>query len=102
MRPTILLLTLLATAHLLSPTLRVRAQTSDANETTQALHALFDAEWEYTMEQNPTWASTLGDRRWNDRWDDDSMEAILKRREHTMQSLTRLNSIDRAKLSAAD
>jgi uncharacterized protein (DUF885 family) len=93
---------MLLAASLFSPLLCVSAQTSDAGETTKALHALFDAEWEYTMEQFPTYASTLGDRRWNDRWDDDSMEAIRKRREHTGETLARLNGIDRAKLSTAD
>ncbi|HEX8772786.1 MAG TPA: DUF885 domain-containing protein [Pyrinomonadaceae bacterium] len=83
--------------------LTVRAQTSaNANESTRALHALFDAEWDYTMEQNPTFASTLGDRRWNDRWDDDSLEAILKRQAHTTETLARINKIDRAQLSTAD
>jgi uncharacterized protein (DUF885 family) len=72
------------------------------NEATRALHALFDAEWEYTMEQNPTYASTLGDRRWNDRWDDDSLEAIRKREAHAAELLTRLNRIERARLSPAD
>ena len=41
-----------------------------------ALHAFFEAEWNYEMEQNPTRASSLGDRRWNDRWGDNSQEAI--------------------------
>ncbi|MFN2509122.1 MAG: DUF885 family protein [Chthoniobacterales bacterium] len=68
----------------------------------KALHAFFDAEWDYTMEQNPTWASSLGDRRWNDRWDDDSLEAIRKREEHAKDALVRLGKIERAKLSPAD
>src|SRR4051812_45494282 len=40
---------------------------------TAALHNLFDAEWEYSMQQNPTFASFLGDRRFNDKWDDVSL-----------------------------
>jgi uncharacterized protein (DUF885 family) len=105
MRATNLLLTVLVAAMLLCPhaTAQNGAQnTARNNETTRALHALFDAEWEYTMEQNPTYASTLGDRRWNDRWDDDSLEAIRKREAHAAELLTRLNRIDRAQLSPAD
>src|ERR671919_1576624 len=71
-------------------------------ETTKTLHAFFEAEWDYQMEQNPTQASSLGDRRWNDRWRDDSLDAIRKRHEHTRDALVRFNKIDRAKLSSAD
>ena len=45
----------------------------------QVLHDLFTAEWDYDMQQSPEWASTLGDRRWNDRWPDDSLEAFARR-----------------------
>ncbi|HEX8141265.1 MAG TPA: DUF885 domain-containing protein [Pyrinomonadaceae bacterium] len=100
MRAINLLLTLAAIVSL-SP-LTARGQSDNANETGRALHALFAAEWDYTMEQNPTWASTLGDRRWNDRWDDDSLEAIRKRQAHTTEALARLKKIDRSRLSAAD
>ncbi|HEV3408737.1 MAG TPA: DUF885 family protein, partial [Chthoniobacterales bacterium] len=73
-----------------------------ANETAKALHAFFEAEWDYQMEQNPVRASTLGDRRWNDRWEDDSLEAQRKREEHAKDALARFGKIDRAKLSPAD
>ncbi len=69
---------------------------------TKALHAFLEAEWEYALEQNPTFASSLGDRRWNDRWNDVSLEAVQKRQEHTRAALERLQGIDRAKLSPAD
>lgn len=72
------------------------------SDAAKALHALFDAEWEYTMEQNPTWASSLGDRRWNDRWEDASLDAVRKREDRTKDALVRLNKIDRSKLSVAD
>jgi hypothetical protein len=35
---------------------------------------LLEAEWNYTMEQAPAWASSLGHRRWNDRWEGLSLE----------------------------
>jgi len=68
----------------------------------QKLHALFDAEWEHTMEHSPTWASQLGDRRWNDRWSDVSLAAIEREHARDQQVLTQLAKIDRAALSPAD
>ena len=98
MRLTILFLSAMLVMGGLS--LKARAQQGDPNA--RALHALFDAEWDYQMEQNPTLASALGDRRWNDRWEDVSLDAIQKRQQHRQETLTRLKQIDREKLSAAD
>lgn len=72
------------------------------SSTAKALRDLFDREWEYQMEHNPTRASSLGDRRWNDRWPDVSLAAIQKRREHGLAVLADLTKIDRSQLSAAD
>jgi uncharacterized protein (DUF885 family) len=70
--------------------------------TTKALHALFDREWQHDLQENPTRASQLGDRRWNDRWPDRSLAAIQRSHEHNVQVLKDLGQIDRSKLSAAD
>jgi uncharacterized protein (DUF885 family) len=77
------------------------AQTKDAGPDKE-LTAFFEAEWNYEMEQNPGRASSMGDRRWNDRWSDQSLEAIKKREEHATDALARLKKIDRAKLSEPD
>ena len=69
---------------------------------TKALHDLFDREWEYQMEHNPTRASTLGDRRWNDRWPDLSLKAIEERHSNTNDVLRGLAAIDRSNLSPDD
>ena len=87
---------------LLPISLQMTARDSSANQATKALQALFDAEWDYTMEQNPTWASQLGDRRWNDRWEDTSLAAIEQRHGHASDVLARLKKIDRRKLSPKD
>ncbi len=72
------------------------------NEATAALHKLFDSEWDYQMEEYPTWASRLGDRRWNHLWEDRSLEAVAKRPRHNIEVLARLRSIDRNILSPSD
>jgi uncharacterized protein (DUF885 family) len=72
------------------------------NEATKALHELFAAEWDYQLEQYPTWASRLGDRRWNDRWADESLEAIDRRNRHYVEVLIQLGSIKREELAPAD
>ena len=93
----------IATAVLLvPPLLQAQPSPTPASPASKALHSFFDAEWEYAMEQNPTWASSLGDRRWNDKWEDASLEAIRKREEHMRDAVSRLAKIDRAKLSPAD
>lgn len=66
------------------------------------LHALFDEEWEWTLRENPTYASYLGDPRYNDRWTDVSIEAIERRHQHRIDTLKRLAEIDQTALSPAD
>src|SRR5215831_13181578 len=68
----------------------------------KALHDLFAAEWDYRMQQEPDFASELGDRRWNDRWPDDSLEAFARRSQHNQDVLARLAKIDRNGLAPAD
>lgn len=76
-------------------------QAQDA-ASTKALQDLFAREWEYGLQENPTRASQLGDRRWNDRWRDVSVEAIKRRHAHARGVVAELAKIDRSKLSAAD
>jgi uncharacterized protein (DUF885 family) len=66
------------------------------------LHRLFDEEWEWTMQQSPTFASMLGDRRFNDRWEDAGLEAFERRQQHRLDAVKRLTAIDHARLTPAD
>ncbi len=66
------------------------------------LHALFEEEWEYVLEENPHWASRLGDRRWNDRWPDVSLAATERQHQHRQEVLERLEAINTEALSEAD
>ncbi|HKO96933.1 MAG TPA: DUF885 domain-containing protein [Pyrinomonadaceae bacterium] len=91
--------TILAIAFLFITSLSSFAQDT---ATTKALHDLFDREWESDLQQSPTRASQLGDRRWNDRWTDLSLAAIKARHEHDQVVLQQLAKIDRSKLSSSD
>ncbi|MFL6255135.1 MAG: DUF885 domain-containing protein [Pyrinomonadaceae bacterium] len=73
-----------------------------AGSTAAVLNRLFDEEWEWTMREFPTFASTLGDRRYNDRLNDVSLAAAERRQQHRQQTLARLGKLDRARLDAAD
>jgi uncharacterized protein (DUF885 family) len=75
---------------------------ADNKEGGKALNDFFEAEWNYQMEQSPVRASFMGDRRWNDRWGDQTLEAIRRREEHTKETLVRFETIDRSQLSPAD
>ena len=55
--------------------------------------------WEWEMRENPVWASQMGDRRWNDRWGDGSLEAIARRHDELQSFLRRLRLIDSSRLS---
>lgn len=69
---------------------------------TKSLYALFDSEWEWSLRENPTLASYLGDKRYNDRWNDVSLEAVSRRQKHLAETLTKLQQIKRAELSVKD
>src|SRR5260370_1208779 len=75
------------------------AQSSSA---AKALHDLFAADGDYDIEHSPEWASDLGDRRWNDRWSDESVESYAHRNLHSQEVLAKLAKIDRGGLAAAD
>ena len=84
--------------------LAIYAQTanSNKNEATKQLYALFDSEWENGLRSNPTFASYLGDKRYNDKWRDNSLVAFEKRNDENKAALEKLNKIDRSQLSVGD
>ena len=83
----------------LLPTLAAAAPDPKA---TQALHALFDADWERQLQENPIGASFLGDDRYNDRWPDLSPAAIAASEQAVRDSRAKLLAIGRDGLSDAD
>jgi uncharacterized protein (DUF885 family) len=74
----------------------------DANASTQALHRLLDAEWEWQLAQFPERATTIGDHRYDDRLTDRSPAAVAARREHHRERLAAVRAIDRARLRGED
>lgn len=68
----------------------------------QNLYALFDSEWQWTLENAPTFASYLGDKRYNDRWNDVSLEALNRLQQHNIETLEKIKKINRAALSEKD
>ena len=60
---------------------------------------LLDEVWAWQLAENPMFASELGDRRYNDRWSDQSVAAIERRQEETRAFLRRVYAIDRSALS---
>lgn len=63
---------------------------------------LLDEHWEWQMLENPVRASRMGDRRWNDRWNDNSLEAIERRHGEQQKFLRRLRLIDSTQLTETD
>jgi uncharacterized protein (DUF885 family) len=66
------------------------------------LHQLFDDYWETVLRESPTWATFLGDSRYNDRLEDASAAGILRRRQQSEDFLHRLEAIDSASLAEND
>jgi uncharacterized protein (DUF885 family) len=60
----------------------------------KALNDLLAEHWEYKLSSSPLFASFLGDKRWNDKLDDFSQEAIDKDLEETRKYLARFAAID--------
>ncbi len=77
-----------------------RAET-DA-QATQRLHALFDAEWDWEMRDDPERATYTGDHRFGAQLTDRSRAADDARYAHARARLAALRGIDRAQLAPAD
>jgi uncharacterized protein (DUF885 family) len=60
----------------------------------KALNDLLAEQWEYKLSTSPLFASFLGDKRWNDKLDDFSQEAIDENVRQNQQFLTRFEAID--------
>jgi len=71
-------------------------------EPTKEFAALLDEHWQWRLEADPTFTSMLGDRRYNDRWEDLTIEAIEDRQTSERGFLRRLLSIDSAQLPEDD
>src|SRR5262249_22287432 len=78
------------------------AQSPPADDAGTRLHALFDREWEWELSESPLLASSLGDKRWNDRWDDVSLAALERRQKHREGVLAEIDAFPRAALNASD
>lgn len=90
-------------AQLVLPLLTLPCAAVGEDEVTaKRFRALLEREWQYTLTEAPTFASHLGDKRYNDRWPDVSLGAMARRHEHQKQVLAELEGIDRKGLSPAD
>jgi len=72
------------------------------NAAAKQLYELFDETWEWNLKEDPTFASYLGDERYNDRWMDVSLAAIENRQKYANDTFRRLKRINRSQLSVAD
>jgi uncharacterized protein (DUF885 family) len=71
------------------------AQTSKSLDSRRAqLRDAIQAEWEYSLRENPEFATYVGDTRYNDRLGDNSPEAVAKQTEHSRQQLKLFEAID--------
>ena len=69
---------------------------------TEDFEALLNDAWEWQLVENPIFASSLGDRRFNDQWTDGSLEAIENRQQDQRAFLDRVIAIDASQLSSED
>jgi uncharacterized protein (DUF885 family) len=80
----------------------VLAQVLASSDAAKKLHALFEEDWQWSLQQFPERATLLGDNRYNDRLTDLSTEAIERRKAHEREMLDRIQKISRADLAGQD
>jgi uncharacterized protein (DUF885 family) len=69
---------------------------ADLGARRKALNDLLHEQWEYIMSKNPIYASILGDKRYNDKLDDFSQQAIDDNLVQLRRFLDRFEAIDTA------
>ncbi len=78
------------------------ALAAKSGDDTARLHELFKLDWDYTMRESPEFATEVGYAGLNDRWTDQSLEAIARRHAELDAPLKVIDAIDRARLNPAD
>ena len=61
-------------------------------DATEELAVLLDEAWEWRLAENPEFASTLGERQYNDQWSDLSLQAIDARHQQQRMFMRRLQA----------
>jgi uncharacterized protein (DUF885 family) len=78
------------------------AASFSAADPAPALRALFAEEWQYALREDPLFATSVGDNRYNDRLPSQSPADQARRAEHQRRALDRLHAIDRTRLAEPD
>lgn len=68
----------------------------------KSLNDLFQQYWDTKLERDPEYASTLGDKRWNDKISDYSVKAVNERLAQDQELLLRVAAIDPTGLSDSE
>jgi uncharacterized protein (DUF885 family) len=97
MRPVVFALLLLLALPVAAP-----ASSSENSSKVKDLHALFDAEWERGLRENPTGATYIGDHRFDALWPDLSPAALQASHEADRAVIAALDRFDPQALSAED
>ncbi|HEX9111918.1 MAG TPA: DUF885 domain-containing protein [Terriglobales bacterium] len=79
---------------LVSPAIVAANAPNSLESRRNALNDLLHEQWEYTMRTSPIYASILGDKRYNDKVDDFSQQAIDDNIEQSRRFLARFEAID--------
>ncbi|MDP2577642.1 MAG: hypothetical protein Q8W48_08000, partial [Candidatus Palauibacterales bacterium] len=83
------------------------ASSADAGFAQQAeasaqLERLFAEAWEFTLQENPLFATQVGDRRYNDRLPSVTVSDYQRRLVKQLSFLQRLDAIDKSSLSESE
>ncbi|HWE31210.1 MAG TPA: DUF885 domain-containing protein, partial [Polyangia bacterium] len=75
------------------------APASAAADEHKRFRAFLDEEWEWSLREDPIFATFSGDSRYDDKLPDQSFAAIERHKAHRRDSVKQLEHIDRARLS---
>lgn len=79
-----------------------RASQKDDKTKSQKLHQILHEEWQRFLKDNPTFASDLGDLRYNTRWPEVSFAELEKQQQHRKEVLQNLDQIDMQNLASQE
>jgi len=85
-----------------APAAQVAAPQGDVASRVQALNALLAEQWQHTLQNQPEFATALGDLRYNDRWSDLSLAHAAAEHKVNQDFLKRFKAIDTTGFSDTD